>query len=372
MNKFVVTIKTTLCIGLLFVAVAAAQSKSDIDAAILEFRNQIEQQVAQDNNKGSIAITIFKGDQILWSGAYGYADATKTIMADSSKIYRTGSISKTITAFLMMQLVEEGIIRLNDPVEKYFPEIKELAGYTDATKITFHHLASHTSGLIREPNLQNAASGPIEQWEEKILASIPKTNFKTGMDVAYSYSNIGFGILGLALSRAADQSFMQLVEEKIFEPLQMNNSYFIVPESKLTEMAIGMISNGKGQVHQKAAQEHSGRGYKVPSGGIYATPNDLMKFMNAIMGYGAILAPESRSVMLKGQTPTNNYGYGLSLFEDEHVSTAGHGGSVAGYNCYMLFDKESEYGVVLMRNYNRGKTNLGKASGELIRTLKGL
>lgn len=364
------TLITALFVGLMGISTANAQSSAEINAVIHEFRNQIEEEVKADKNKGSISITILKGDQTLWSGAYGFADFTNNIKADSSKIYRTGSISKTFTAFLMMQLADEGTIRLNEPIEKYLPEITTLEGYADSTKLTFHHLASHTSGLIREPKLRNAAAGPIAQWEEKILASIPETAFKTGMDQAYSYSNIGFGILGLALSRAAEKPFMQLVEEKIFKPLNMNNSFWIVPESKMSELAIGMQSNGKGQVHEQAAREHKGRGYKVPNGGIYSTPNDLMKFMNALMGYGGLLKQESLSAMLGAQTPGDNYGYGLSLFEDDEISTAGHGGSVAGYNCYMAFDKESQYGVVLMRNYNRGKTNLGSASRELIRKLK--
>jgi CubicO group peptidase (beta-lactamase class C family) len=291
-------------------------------------------------------------------------------MADPNKIYRTGSISKTFTAFLMMQLVDEGVIALDDPVEQFLPEIKGLQGYADSTLITFHHLASHTSGLIREPQLGDAASGPIDQWEEKILASIPETSFKTGMDVAYSYSNIGFGILGLALSRAAGQPFMDMVETYIFEPLDMRDSYWIVPESAMPQLAIGMQSNSEAQVNERAAAEHAGRGYKVPNGGIYSTPNDLMKFMNAIMGYEDLLTDESQALMVGAQTPEGNYGYGLSLFTDDQISTAGHGGSVAGYNCYMAYDKESKYGVILMRNYNQGKTNLGRASRDLISKLK--
>lgn len=370
MNRILSTVAAILYVGLLGVSDANAQSQAEINSAILEFRTQIEQEVDADKNKGSITIAILKGKKTLWSGAYGYADFTNAVKADSSKIYRTGSISKTFTAFLMMKLVDEGVIQLQDPVEQYFPEIADLEGYSDSTKITFHHLASHTSGLIREPKLKNAAAGPIEQWEEKILASIPKTSFKSGMDQAYSYSNIGFGVLGLALSRAAGKPFMQLVEEKLFKPLNMDNSFFIVPDSIMTDLAIGMQSNGMGEVHEAAAQEHKGRGYKVPNGGIYSTPNDLKKFMNAIMGYDGLLKPESLAAMQQGQTPEDNYGYGLSLFEDNEISTAGHGGSVAGYNCYMLFDKDSQYGVVLMRNYNRGKTNLGRLSREIIRKLK--
>lgn len=361
-----------LLLSLSSIATSQAQTVQDIQHVVLEFREQIEQEVIEDKNKGSISLLVFKGQEIIWSGAYGFADYDKNVRADASHIYRTGSISKTFTAFLMLQLADEGIIRLSDPIEKYFPEITELEGYADSTKITFHHLASHTSGLIREPGLPDAASGPIAQWEEKILASITETSFQSGMDQGYSYSNIGYGILGLALSRAAGKPFMQLVEEKIFEPLNMTQSFFIIPESKLTKLAVGMESNGLGKAQVAAAREHSGRGYKVPNGGIYSTPEDLMKFMNAIMGYGGLLKEESRSAMVEGQTPEKNYGYGLTLFEDEELSTAGHGGSVAGYTCNMVFDKDSGHGVILMRNYNRGRTNLNKASLEVIRKIKSL
>ncbi len=359
-----------LFICLILASDTFAQTEAGIDTIINEFKSQVEQDVASDKNKGSISITILKGEQTLYSGAYGHADYPNGIEADSNKIYRTGSISKTFTAFLMMQLLDEGIIELDEPVEKYLPEIVGLKGYSDSTKITFHHLASHTSGLIREPKLRNAASGPIDGWEEKILESIPKTSFQTGMDVAYSYSNIGFGILGLALSRAADKPFMQLVEEKIFEPLGLENTYWIVPEEKMPELAVGMMSNGKGKISKQAAEEHLGRGYKVPNGGVYSTPEDLKKFMNAIMGYGNILSSESQIAMVSSHTPEDKYGYGLSLFEDEIISTAGHGGSVAGYTCYMAYDKESEFGVIVMRNYNEGNTNLGRGTLDLIKALK--
>ena len=150
------------------------------------------------------------GDEIIWSKAYGTSNIDNKIMADSITIYRTGSISKSFTAFLMMQLVQEGTIELDEQIEKYLPEISELNGYSASTKITFLQLASHTSGLIREPYLENAASGPIEEWESKVLQSIPKTSFQSKLGEKFSYSNIGFGILGLTLSRAAEKSSYKL------------------------------------------------------------------------------------------------------------------------------------------------------------------
>ncbi len=153
--------------------------ETPLQAVINEFDRQLQKDLSDDHINGSISAVIVKGNQIIWSKAYVPSDKAKNIAADSETIYRTGSISKSFTAFLMMQLVQDGIIDLNDPIEKYLPEIRQLDGYSDSTKITFKQLASHTSGLAREPKLKDAAKGPIEGWQDKILLSIPKTSFNS-------------------------------------------------------------------------------------------------------------------------------------------------------------------------------------------------
>jgi len=372
MSKTLFTILIIVLAGYYIPSNAQFQEGSDLQTIISEFGNKIKKDVEDDNVKGSISAVIVKEDQIIWSGAYGSSDIDNKTKADSTTIYRTGSISKSFTAFLMMQLVEEGTIKLNDPIEIYLPEIKELKGYSNSTRITFQHLASHTSGLIREPKLENAASGPMEDWEIKILQSIPKTSFKSKPGEHFSYSNIGFGILGFALSRAANKSFIELVEEKIFKPLNMSSSFFIVPEDKMVDLAKGMRYQSIGEINSQSKLEHVGRGYKVPNGGIYLTPNDLAKFIVSNMGRMEILTQKNLSTMQSNQTPDGNYGLGFFLYQDGSISTVGHGGSVAGYNCSLLFEKESQYGVILMRNYNLGNTDLNASSFALIRKLKTL
>lgn len=372
MNKILLTVLITVLAGCYTSSNAQFPERSDLQTIINEFANGIKKDVEDDNVKGSISIAIVKGDSIIWSGAYGSADFNNNTKADSTTIYRTGSISKSFTAFLMMQLAQEGTIELDEQIEKYLPEISELNGYSDSTKITFLQLASHTSGLIREPNLENAASGPIEQWESKVLQSIPKTSFQSKPGEKFSYSNIGFGILGLAISRATNKSFIELVKERIFIPLNMTNSFFIMPESRMNKLARGMNIYSIGEIDIQSELEHAGRGYKVPNGGIYSTPNDLAKFIASNLGYIELLRQDNLAAMHSSQTPNGNYGLGFFLYQDSIVSTVGHGGGVAGYTCSLLFEKGSQYGVILMRNYNRGNTKLSASSLELIRELKSL
>ena len=113
----------------------------DLETIISEFEKELESDLTKDSIDGSISAAIVSGDRIIWSKAFGYADRENKILADTTTIYRAGSISKSFTAFLMMQLVDEEIIKLTDPVELYLPEIRRLHGYSDSTRITFLQLA---------------------------------------------------------------------------------------------------------------------------------------------------------------------------------------------------------------------------------------
>ena len=338
-----------------------------VESIVSKFERQIQKDLNDDNIEGSISAAIIKGDKIIWSKAFGHSDRERRALADTSTIYRTGSISKSFTAFLLMQLVEEGVIKLTDSIESYLPEIKKLKGYSDETKITFLQLSTHTSGLIREPELEGAASGPIEDWEHKIIQSIPMTSFESRPGEKFRYSNIGYGILGLALSRAANQPFMELVVNKIFIPLKMNSSYFKVPNEMTSKLAKGM-AGGPGELDlETPGNEHAGRGYKVPNGGIYSTSNDLARFAIANMGYQKLLRPETLEVM---QTvKSGNYGLGFFIDRDKQMVVIDHGGAVAGYSAQLSFEKRSQYGVIIMRNYNFGATDLFALSNNLLRDL---
>jgi len=355
---------------------AAGQDADVVDA----FSRQIAADVETDGI-GGITAAVFKGDQVLWAQGFGWADPANRVPAGVRTIYRTGSISKSVTAILMADLVEEGTVALDDAVLDHLPEA---AGFGDPpagmAPITLRQLASHTAGLIREPELEGAAAGPIEDWGFKILASIPHTRYDTLPGARYQYSNIGYGVLGYALQRAAGTSFMDLVENRLFEPLGMRSSTFIVDPDLWRRVAVGFVNWDDGTVDPELpALEHEGRGYKVPNGGVYATVGDLATFAAAVMGMTEheLLESATRREVMTVQTPEDpdaGYGLGFSIRPVElegggAVRFVGHGGSVAGYNMYLVFEPESGYGVALGRNYSSGATSLGEAGNGLLRAL---
>jgi CubicO group peptidase (beta-lactamase class C family) len=354
---------------------SAGSDTPTVQRVIDSFNRQLEEEHLRDT-VGSLSAIVFIGNKIAWSGAFGKADNEKGIDAGVSTVYRIGSISKTFTAYLMMLLVQDGTIGLDEPVAKYLPEIRQLkwAAGIDTSSITFRELASHTGGLAMEPGLWDAAAGPIGEWENKVLSSIPTTDVTFSPGTKFSYSNIGYGILGLALSRAAHQPFMQMVEDRIFEPLHMTSSFYVIPAGDEDRVAIGYHRNAFGVPDGEAAKaEYAGRGYKVPNGGIYTTTSDLARFIMAQYSDSDRLAKKYREMMQTIQTPgEGKYGYGLGLnisYTDDGSKMAGHNGSVAGYTAFMVFSPGSKVGAIVMRNCDYGVERIPAEVGKVVEGL---
>ncbi len=372
---------TAALLATFFVARPVAAQSVDAaawSAAIDRFEQKMEAQVAADD-VGGVSAAVARGSDVVWARAFGWADRDRRIPAGVGSIYRVGSISKTVTAVVMMRAVERGYIDLDQPLSDIFPATARFPGaIAGAPAPTVRQFASHTSGLVREPDWDIAASGPIEIWQERIVESIPLSRFQNAPGVEYSYSNIGYGTLGLAVARAVGRPFMDFVEEDVFKPLGMTSSTFVIGPELAPRLTVGYVNRGDGNPDpEQPSREHAGRGYKVPNGGVYSTVGDLARFMGALQGRAApaVLSEESVAEMSRVHTPEDpDNGYGLGVMirtADDGARLIGHSGSVAGYNAYMLFEPESGLGVVLLRNYNQGEASLGASGQELLVELLG-
>jgi CubicO group peptidase (beta-lactamase class C family) len=354
----------------------SGQVSSSDSSVIAQFAYKLSSDIKKDDVHGSLSAAIIKNGKVIWAAAFGYASRDKDIAAGTNTIYRIGSITKTFTATILMQLVEERKVKLDDPVEKYLPEIRSLKGYSDKTIITLRQLASHTSGLEREPNMPGAALGPVDQWESKLLSCIPYTSFTTSPGTSYHYSNIGYALLGLTLERASGVPYIQMVQQRIFMPLHMDNTFFSVPEDKMAELAEGFIRSTENP-GEEINESHSSQrgidstlgGYTVPCGGIYSTSLDLAKFVIALMGKTPLLKPESIQEMQVTPPGGSNYGLGLMLSRYKKLDYIGHGGFVRGFLAQFSVEKNNVYAAILLCNYNWDKTNLALGSRKLLNKL---
>jgi hypothetical protein len=228
---------------------------------------------------GSVTAGVVVGKQLIWNKSYGDADMEKKTPADADTVYRIGSITKMFTALMLEQLVEAGKVHLSDPVETYFPEIKAVQGrFPGAPPITLIQLATHTSGLGREPdNIEAATTGPVSDWESTLIAALPHLRYQYEPGTRFFYSNIGYAILGAALSRAAGESYVEYVPKHIFEPLGMTHSALDRNAQMQPHLSKGyqlMGPNGEVDSATPERESEKGRGYKyqmaqsIPRSGI--------------------------------------------------------------------------------------------------------
>jgi CubicO group peptidase (beta-lactamase class C family) len=368
-----------------------------LPSAVAALERQLIADVAADG-VGSVAAAVVVGDSVVWQAAFGLADRAAGILAAPTTLYRAGSISKPVTALVLLALVERGVVTLDDPVARHLPELLRLADLSPHSRpITFRDLAAHTAGLAREPSIDRAGRGPVRDWRRKLMAALPATSATTPPGAGYDYSNVGYALLGLALERAAGRPYEELVKTLVLDPLGMTSSYLEVPRAERHRLAAGYVNLARDVVDPRVPRaEHRGRGYRVPNDGLYSTVGDLARLamaMTGALGDTPITAP-SRHAALSDQTapteptarthqaalpgrpasgqpasaplPGTGYGLGFQLHRIGDTLIAGHSGTVAGYAAYLAFDPATRIGIVLLRNYNHGATNLGATA---VRTL---
>lgn len=324
----------------------------------------VDSLVADDFNKnrvGSVTAGVVSGDRLIWDKSYGDADTDKHIRANEGTVYRIGSITKMFTALMFEQLIDAGKVRLSDPVEKYFPEVNLVQRrYPNAPPITLMQLATHTSGLAREPDdMQKYVEGPVADWEKILIAALPHLHYIYEPGTQFSYSNIGYGILGATLARAAGEPYLKYVPEHIFEPLGMTRSALELTPTIQPYLSSGYQTEEKGKIDAATPlREQAGRGYKVPNGAIYTTVRDLAKFASFLMGDGPATAlPPDRLEYFQDVLQVTSisrldrgYGVGFALMRRGDHVVFGHGGAVAGYGAGLFVNRDEKLAVIVLAN----------------------
>src|SRR5215216_6716153 len=211
----------------------------EIRAVLAEIESGIEKG-RQEKKIAGLSVAIVYDQDVLLSKGFGYADVDKKVPADPTTVYRVGSVTKVFTALMLMQLRDAGKLNLDDPIEKYLPEFKIKSRFPDARPATFRQVAAHYSGLPREPPMlhEYQATDEFPSVEDQ-LKSLKNSEMMLPAMTMYSYSNLGYNIMGLALSRVAKQPYDQYVTDHILKPLGMDQSGFALTDSMKSYFAVG-------------------------------------------------------------------------------------------------------------------------------------
>jgi len=268
------------------------------------------------------AVLVAKDGQLVYRKAFGYADHELDVKNRTHMKFQIGSITKQFTAVCIMLLVEEGKLKLDDPITKYLPDYPANPG----NRITIHHLLSHTSGI---PNY----TAMLEVWErraleisvEDLIATFKDKplEFEPGED--WSYSNSGYIVLGAIIEAVSGMIYEDFVETRIFEKLGMENSGYDHREEIIEDRAKGYYVGDDGKL-RNASFVHMSVPYSA--GALYSTIGDMLIWDKAL--YGTDLLSEKS--LNKIFTPVmNDYGYGFMIQDVFDRRLIWHNGGIDGF-----------------------------------------
>jgi CubicO group peptidase (beta-lactamase class C family) len=296
--------------------------------------------------------------------ATGVLEIGKPEKVDESTIFEIGSITKAFTGILLADMVKRGEVRLDDPVAKYLPP--EAAPPREGDRqITLVDLATQHSGLPRLPqNLQPAdANDPYADYTpERLYAFLPHAKLEHPIGSTYAYSNLGVGLLGHALSRAARKDYGTLVRERIATPLGMTvTAIDVVEPAQVTHVAHGHDTQWtKPTPVPPWTWPHSA---VAGAGALRSTAREMIRFVAA--NAGLVETPladamrESHRERAEAGSPEMGIGLGWHIRKSGAARIVWHNGGTGGFRTFCGFDPATKTGVVVLANGNAGFDDVG-------------
>ncbi len=312
-----------------------------------------------------LAIAIVRGNQVEYMKGYGRADESGRAMTPQTPLL-VASFSKPITALAVMQLVEQGKLELDAPVQTYLPWFR-VADEAYSSQITVRHLLNQTSGFSEEEgylrNLdtrfsEDALEASIRELENQALVHPPGTTFE--------YSNTNYDLLGLLIQTVSGQSYESYIQDYIFDPLEMINSYTSLAEARAANLASGYYPFFG--VNTPWEERIPYTRIVVPSAGLFSSAEGMAHFLIAQMNGGEyngqrLISPagvESMHTLETYYSENAGYGLGWVIFPFPQLAAVSpdgstptgisHGGRWIGYRSLMVFVPELDLGMVMLIN----------------------
>jgi len=273
-----------------------------------------------------ISVAVARDGQVVFARGYGMANLEHSVAVTPETVFHVVSISKNILAAVVLQLVDEGKLRLDDDVTKYVPEAPMLGHH-----VTVRQLLNHTSGIYSFTSLPDATSNErFELTHEQVLGLIKDKPFDFEPGTRWRYDNSAFYLAGMVVERVTKQEYGAYVREHVFKPLGMSSASLCDARMVVPHLASGY------ELDRGALVNAAFVSWKVPSAAaaICATASDLLKWQ-AALDTGRVLTPSSLALM---RTPTTladgtkiDYGLGTFLGSLDGHRVLGHTGSGGGF-----------------------------------------
>ena len=299
-----------------------------------------------ERRAASIAAAVVRGGVVVWADAVGLADAEQAVDATPDHQYRIGSITKTFTAVCVMQLRDEGKLKLEDRLDAHL----DVRAFGD---LTLRQMLSHGSGLQREI--------PGDVWETlefpkstvELLATLEEAEQVLAPGERWHYSNLAYILLGEVVAALSGMPYEDYVEQRLLQPLGLTRTGFSPDEP----MALAYSVEPYSDVLRREPMLVERTGGIAAAGQLWSTVGDLCRWASFLADPDpGVLAPEAIDLMTAVQTMADPYrwslawGVGLALMRKDERIYCGHDGGMPGYLANVLIDRSDKLGAAVLVN----------------------
>jgi CubicO group peptidase (beta-lactamase class C family) len=340
-------------------AAIAPQVRTDIDALFKRW---------DTTSLPGCTLGVAKDGRQVLSRAYGMADLEHGVANRPDSIIEAGSVSKQFTAAAVLLLAQQGKISLDDPVRKYIPEVPDYG-----TPITIQQLLSHTSGLRDWGSVCGIAGWPrttrtyTHAHVLDIVSRQKSLNYPPG--TAYSYTNSGYNLLAVLVSRVSGKSFADFTRESLFEPLGMTRTSWRDDYTRIVpDRAIGYsVAGSTVSLNMPFENVHG-------NGGLLTTVGDMLRWNeNAVsnkVGGAALTKAQRQKSRLKDGSEIS-YASGIVITQWHGVPEVSHSGGTAGYRAWLAQYPAEKVSVAVLCNAGDAPAwTLGRQVADLVLGLK--
>lgn len=302
----------------------------------------------QSNNKFMGQLTIREGNTVLFEKAYGYLDAEPKQFANGQTKYKIGSISKTFTAVMIMQLLEEKKLKLDTKLSKFYPQIK------NADKISVHDLLHHRTGIVDYLNADSTTVPTQNYSKEAMLTKIANYPSLFEPNSKFDYSNSNYYLLGRILEEVTKKTYAENLETRILKKVPLK--YTLLSPKVQTTNNEGYSFYFLEDKWTKSPEWDMSLAFGA--GDIVSNTTDLTKLMQAIFN-GTLVKKSSLEEMTKLE---QGYGKGLVTFPFGERKFYGHTGGIEGFRSVVGYYPPEDLGISLIvngDNFNRNDIMLG-------------
>lgn len=321
--------------GILFLLVSFAATAQGITRQLDNYLSTPQKR----HNFNGTALLVHKGNILLYKG-YGFENVTTKALNDTATLYRIGSLSKPFTATVILQLAEQQLLNLKDPVKTFLP------GYLRGDSISIEHLLTHSSGVkeyleIKAIQQLPDSAPPIPIGE--LIAHFSNEPLVIRPGRKFTYSNSNYILLSAIVEKVTREKFEHVVRRTIFEPLSMNHSGFDFKHVANTNKSTGHLSIKK----SITISEDFDSTYAPGCGSMYSTVMDLLRWYQGLYN-GKVIDDNIREQAFVRRKA--NYGYGWFNEKKHGRICISHAGGVPGFLANIEFYPEDDLCIILLSN----------------------